>query len=93
MVHLKLYQQHDNKLGGDDFDQRIVNYMVDDFKKTNGVDLSKEKMAVQRLRDAAEKFQKNYLVNPNIYSLPFISMTDHGPVHLEMNYHVLSLMS
>src|SRR5690554_5910620 len=76
----------DNKLGGDDFDQRIVNYMVDDFKKTNGVDLSKDKMAVQRLRDAAEKAKKELSgVTQTSISLPFISMTDHGPVHLEMN--------
>ena len=76
----------DNKLGGDDFDQRIVNYMVDDFRKSNGVDLSKDKMAVQRLHDAAEKAKKELSgVTQTSISLPFISMSDHGPVHLEMN--------
>lgn len=52
----------DNKLGGDDFDKRIVDHMVAEFKKSNGVDLSKDKMAGQRLRDAAEKAKKNYQV-------------------------------
>ena len=76
----------DNKLGGDDFDKRIVDYMVAEFKKSNGVDLSKDKMAGQRLRDAAEKAKKELSgVTQTSISLPFISMTEHGPVHLEMN--------
>lgn len=76
----------DNKLGGDDFDKRIVDHMVAEFKKSNGVDLSKDKMAGQRLRDAAEKAKKELSgVTQTSISLPFISMTEHGPVHLEMN--------
>lgn len=52
----------DNKLGGDDFDQVIIDYLVSEFKKENGVDLSQDKMALQRLKDAAEKAKKIYLV-------------------------------
>ena len=76
----------DNKLGGDDFDERIVKELVSNFKKEHGVDLSKDKMAMQRLRDAAEKAKKELSgVTQTQISLPFISMTDSGPVHLEMN--------
>ena len=74
-----------NKLGGDDFDQRIIDYLVDEFKKENGVDLSKDKMAMQRLKDAAEKAKKDLsgMTNAQI-SLPFIAQNDGGPVHMEM---------
>lgn len=73
----------DNKLGGDDFDDLIVKYLVTEFKKSNGVDLSKDKMAMQRLKDAAEKAKKDLsgVVQADI-SLPFISMNASGPLHL-----------
>ena len=75
----------DMMLGGDDFDNKIMDYMVDDFKAKNGIDLSKDKMAMQRLKEAAEK-AKIVLsgVTSTSVSLPFISMTEAGPVHLEM---------
>ncbi len=74
-----------NKLGGDDFDERIIDYLVDEFKKENGLDLSKDKMAMQRLKDAAEKAKKDLsgMTNAQI-SLPFIAQNDEGPVHMEM---------
>ncbi|HRT69442.1 MAG TPA: molecular chaperone DnaK [Bacilli bacterium] len=75
-----------NRLGGDDFDQVIIDYIVAEFKKQEGIDLSKDKMALQRLKDAAEKAKKELsgTVKAEI-SLPFISMSDHGPVHLNMS--------
>lgn len=74
----------DNKLGGDDYDDLIVKYLVDDFKKENGVDLSLDKMAVQRLKDAAEKAKKELSgVTSSTISLPFITMGVAGPLHLE----------
>ena len=74
-----------NRLGGDDFDKRLMDYMVDEFKKSHGVDLSKDKMAMQRLKEAAEKakIELSGMTSTSI-SLPFISMTDAGPAHLEM---------
>ena len=74
-----------NRLGGDDFDKRLMDYMVDEFKKGHGVDLSKDKMAMQRLKEAAEKakIELSGMTSTSI-SLPFISMTDAGPAHLEM---------
>ena len=75
-----------NKLGGDDFDERIMNYLVDTFKKENGIDLSKDKMAMQRLKDAAEKAKKDLSgVTTTQISLPFISQGESGPLHLEMS--------
>lgn len=76
----------DNQLGGDDFDQKIVDYLVKEFKKENLVDLSKDKMALQRLKDAAEKAKKELsgLTSTQI-SLPFITMSNSGPLHLECN--------
>ena len=75
-----------NKLGGDDFDERIMNYLVDTFKKENGIDLSKDKMAMQRLKDAAEKAKKDLSgVTTTQISLPFISQGENGPLHLEMS--------
>jgi molecular chaperone DnaK len=76
----------DNELGGDDFDNKIIDYMVAEFKKENGVDLSQDKMAVQRLKDAAEKAKKDLSgVTSTQISLPFITAGDAGPLHLEMN--------
>ncbi len=73
-----------NHLGGDDFDLRIVNWLVEEFRKETGVDLSKDKMAFQRLRDAAEKAKKELSsITKSQISLPFISMNESGPVHLE----------
>ena len=75
-----------NRLGGDDFDERIVNYLVDEFKKENGIDLSKDKMAMQRIKDAAEKAKKDLSsMTTTQISLPFIAQNDDGPVHLDMN--------
>ena len=73
-----------NKLGGDDFDQKIIDYLVDNFKKANGIDLSEDKMALQRLKEAAEKAKKDLssAVTTNI-SLPFITQGSNGPLHLE----------
>ena len=76
----------DNKLGGDDFDNLIVDYLVAEFRKETGVDLSKDKMAMQRLRDSAEKAKKELSgVSQTQISLPFISMGEAGPVHLEQS--------
>ncbi|WP_207940262.1 chaperone DnaK [Enterococcus sp. DIV2402] len=75
----------DNNLGGDDFDNKIIDYMVAEFKKENGIDLSKDKMAVQRLKDAAEKAKKDLSgVTSTQISLPFITAGDAGPLHLEL---------
>ncbi|MBE4908037.1 molecular chaperone DnaK [Bacillus luteolus] len=76
----------DNRLGGDDFDQVIINYLVEQFKKENGIDLSKDKMAMQRLKDAAEKAKKDLSgVTSTQISLPFITAGEAGPLHLEVN--------
>lgn len=76
----------DNRLGGDDFDQVIIDHMVAEFKKENGIDLSQDKMAQQRLKDAAEKAKKELSgVSQTQISLPFITAGDAGPLHLEMN--------
>ena len=73
----------DNKLGGDDFDEVIMNWLIDEFKKQEGVDLSKDKMALQRLKDAAEKAKKELSgITKADISLPFISMGVNGPLHL-----------
>ncbi len=76
----------DNRLGGDDFDERITRYMIDEFKKTDGVDLSLDKMALQRLKEAAEKAKKELssATTTNI-NLPFITATAEGPKHFDMN--------
>lgn len=74
----------DNRLGGDDFDDVIIEHLVDTFKKENGIDLSNDKMAMQRLKDAAEKAKKELSgVSSTQISLPFISAGDAGPLHLE----------
>jgi len=76
----------DNMLGGDDFDQVIIDYLVAEFKKEQGIDLSKDKAAVQRLKDAAEKAKKELSgVLTTTISLPFITMVDGMPAHLEIN--------
>ncbi len=75
-----------NKLGGDDFDKRIVDYLVSEFKKENGIDLTKDKMAMQRLKDAAEKAKKDLSgVTTTQISLPFLSQGEDGPLHLELS--------
>ncbi|WP_302191848.1 molecular chaperone DnaK [uncultured Ruminococcus sp.] len=78
-----------NRLGGDDFDQRIINWMVDEFKKTEGIDLSADKMAVQRLKDAAEKakIELSSTTTTNI-NIPFITADATGAKHLDMNLTV-----
>lgn len=74
----------DTHLGGDDFDKRIMNWLIANFKDENGVDLSKDKMAMQRLKDAAEKAKKDLSgVSSTHISLPFISAGESGPLHLE----------
>src|SRR5699024_12218832 len=76
----------DNKLGGDDFDDVIIDHMVAEFKKENGIDLSKDKMATHRLKDAAEKAKKDLSgVAQTQISLPFITAGEAGPLHLELN--------
>src|SRR5690606_32226688 len=76
----------DNKLGGDDFDKKIIDYLVEEFKKEHGIDLSKDKMAMQRLKDAAEKAKKDLSgVTSTQISLPFITAGPEGPLHLEMS--------
>ena len=76
----------DNKLGGDDFDNKVCDYMVSEFKKAEGVDLSTDKMAMQRLKEAAEKAKKELssATTTNI-NLPFITATAEGPKHFDMN--------
>ncbi len=76
----------DTRLGGDDFDNRVTQWLIDEFKKAEGVDLSGDKMALQRLREAAEKAKKELstATTTNI-NLPFITATSEGPKHLDMN--------
>ena len=75
-----------NHLGGDDFDKCIMDYLVSEFKKENGIELSKDKMAMQRIKDAAEKAKKDLsgMSTTNI-NLPFITQTESGPVHMDIN--------
>lgn len=76
----------DNELGGDDFDEVIIDHMVEEFKKENGIDLKQDKMAMQRLKDTAEKAKKDLSgVTNTQLSLPFITADASGPKHLEMN--------
>lgn len=76
----------DNELGGDDFDDKIIEFLVAEFKKENGIDLSKDKMAKQRLKDAAEKAKKELSSTSSTQiSLPFITAGDAGPLHLEQS--------
>ncbi|TCI55689.1 molecular chaperone DnaK [Exiguobacterium sp. SH5S13] len=74
----------DNRLGGDDFDQKVIDHLVSEFKKENGIDLAQDKMALQRLKDAAEKAKKDLSgVTSAHISLPFITAGAAGPLHLE----------
>ena len=74
-----------NHLGGDDFDNKIMDYLVETFKKENGVDLSKDKMAMQRLKELSEKAKKDLSsMTTTQISAPFISQSSDGPLHLEM---------
>ena len=76
----------DNHLGGDDFDQKITDYMITEFKKQYGVDLGNDKMALQRLKEAAEKAKKELSASTTTnINLPFISMNADGPLHFDMN--------
>ena len=75
-----------NHLGGDDFDNRVMDYLVSEFKKENGVDLSKDKMAMQRVKDAAEKAKKDLSgMSSTEISIPFITQGENGPLHLSVN--------
>ncbi len=76
----------DNKLGGDDFDERIINYLAKEFEKENGIDLRKDKMSLQRLKDAAEKakIELSGVATTNV-NLPFITQTADGPKHLDVD--------
>ncbi len=75
-----------NRLGGDDFDKRLTDYLVSEFKKENGIDLSGDAMAMQRIEDAAEKAKKDLSSATNAQiSLPFIAQNDNGPVHMEIS--------
>ncbi len=75
-----------NKLGGDDFDERIMNYLIDEFKKSEGIDLSKDKMAMQRLKEASEKTKIELSgCSKSTVSLPFITADASGPKHLEID--------
>lgn len=75
-----------NKLGGDDFDERVMDYLVSEFKKETGIDLSKDRMAMQRLRDAAEKAKKELSSVPQTnVNLPFITANQDGPLHLNID--------
>lgn len=75
----------DNKLGGDDFDDVVIDYLVQEFRKENSIDLSKDKMAMQRLKDAAEKAKKDLSgVTSTQISLPFITAGEAGPLHLDV---------
>ena len=74
-----------NKLGGDDFDQRIMDYLVSEFKKENSIDLSKDKMAMQRIKDAAEKAKKDLSgMTSTQINIPFITQNSDGPLHLDV---------
>ena len=75
----------DNHLGGDDFDNKVIEFLVAEFKRDNGIDLSQDKMAMQRLKDAAEKAKKDLSgVTSTQISLPFITAGEAGPLHLEV---------
>ncbi len=75
-----------NHLGGDDFDNRIMDYLVEEFKKENSVDLSEDKMAMQRIKDASEKAKKDLSgMSSTEISIPFITQGENGPLHLSVN--------
>ena len=75
-----------NHLGGDDFDNRVMDYLVSEFKRENGIDLSNDKMAMQRVKDAAEKAKKDLSgMTSTEVSIPFITQSENGPLHLQVN--------
>ena len=75
----------DNHLGGDDWDQRLVDWMIEEFRRREGIDLGRDKMAVQRLREAAEKAKIELSsMSETMISLPFITADQNGPKHLEL---------
>ena len=75
-----------NHLGGDDFDNRVMDYLVSEFKRENGIDLSNDKMAMQRVKDAAEKAKKDLSgMTSTEVSIPFITQSEAGPLHLQVN--------
>ncbi len=75
-----------NRLGGDDFDKKVMDYIVSEYKKESGMDLSKDKMAMQRIKDAAEKAKKDLSgMSTTQISIPFITQTEDGPGHLELS--------
>ena len=76
----------DNHLGGDDFDNAIANYIVEEFKKANGIDLSQDKMAMQRIKEESEKAKKELSTTQQTHiSMPFISANESGPLHIDMD--------
>lgn len=76
----------DNHLGGDDFDNAIANYIVEEFKKVNGIDLSQDKMAMQRIKEESEKAKKELSTTQQTHiSMPFISANESGPLHIDMD--------
>ncbi len=82
-VYEVLSTSGNNHLGGDDFDQRIMDYLVSEFKKENGIDLTSDKMAMQRVKDAAEKAKKDLSgMSSTEVSIPFITQSENGPIHL-----------
>jgi molecular chaperone DnaK len=75
----------DNKLGGDDIDELIINYLIEEFKKSNGIDLRKNKMALQRLKEEAEKAKKELsTLHETDINLPYITADESGPKHLSV---------
>ncbi len=84
-VYEVLSTSGNNHLGGDDFDQRIMDYLVSEFKKENGIDLTSDKMAMQRVKDAAEKAKKDLSgMSSTEISIPFITQSENGPIHLSV---------
>ena len=82
-VYEVLSTSGNNHLGGDDFDQRVMDYLVSEFKKENGIDLTSDKMAMQRVKDAAEKAKKDLSgMSSTEVSIPFITQSENGPIHL-----------
>ena len=82
----------DTHLGGDDFDQVLIDYIADEFKKENGIDLRKDQMALQRLKEAAERAKKDLSQQATTdVNLPFITADASGPKHLQMSHHALEV--
>ncbi len=84
-VYEVLSTSGNNHLGGDDFDERVMDYLVSEFKKENGIDLTNDKMAMQRVKDAAEKAKKDLSgMSSTEVSIPFITQSENGPIHLSV---------